>query len=424
MASQQVAKQDHPFLEKFDPEIAELVFKEQERQETSIRLIPSENYVSRAVMEATGSVLTNKYSEGYPQKRYYEGQQFIDAVEEIAIARAKSVFQAQHANVQPYSGSPANMAAYLAFAKPGDTVMGMSLPHGGHLTHGWGVSFSGQFFKSVQYEVRREDGLLDYDAIEKLAKECKPALIFAGATAYPRQIDFVRFAEIAHSVGAKLVTDIAHIAGLVVAGAHPSPVPHADAVTTTTHKTLRGPRGGMILCKEEHAKAIDRAVFPALQGGPHNHTTAAVAVALKEASTESFRQYGQQIVRNAKAFAEELLSQGFDLVTGGTDNHLLLIDLTYRGIPGKVMAKALDKAGIVANYNTVPFDQRKPFDPSGVRMGTPAVTTRGMKEPEMVQIARWIEQIARDPEDEKTRNRVREEVRSLCTQFPVPACFV
>lgn len=424
MALRHLEVQDHPFLKDFDPEIADLVFKEQQRQETSIRLIPSENYVSRAVMEATGSVLTNKYSEGYPQKRYYEGQEFIDAVEEIAIARAKSVFQADHANVQPYSGSPANMAAYLAFAKAGETVMGMSLPHGGHLTHGWGVSFSGQFFKSVQYEVRREDGRLDYDAIARQAQEHKPALIFAGATAYPRQIDFARFAEIAHDVGAKLVTDIAHIAGLIVSGAHPSPVPYADAVTTTTHKTLRGPRGGMILCKAEHAKAIDRAVFPALQGGPHNHTTAAIAVALKEASTDAFREYGHQIVRNAKAFAEELLRLGFDLVTGGTDNHLLLMDLTKRAIPGKVLAKALDKAGIVSNYNTVPFDPRKPFDPSGVRMGTPAVTTRGMKEPEMVQIARWIEQVARDPEDEKVRNGVREEVRSLCTQFPVPASFV
>src|SRR5215475_10324090 len=363
-----------------DPEIAELIQAEARRQRDTIRLIPSENYVSVAVLEATGSVLTNKYSEGYPGRRYYEGQQVIDQIERIASQRAEQLFGVDHANVQPYSGSPANLAVYLAFLAPGDTVMGMALPMCGHLTHGWGVSATGKWFHSVQYGVRADTGRIDFDEVRDLARRERPKVIFCGGTAIPRIIDFPSFADIAREVGAVLVADIAHIAGLIAGGAHPSPVGYADVITTTTHKTLRGPRGAMIMSTEEHAKAIDKAVFPGLQGGPHNHTTAAIAVALKEAATEDFRAYGRQVVANAKALATALQERGFRLISGGTDNHLILIDVTPRGITGKPAAKALHEAGIECNYNTIPFDPRKPFDPSGLRIGTPSVTSRGMRE--------------------------------------------
>ena len=411
-------------LEDVDPEIAQLVAAEERRQRDCLRLIPSENYVSHAVLAATGSVLTNKYSEGYPGKRYYEGQLYIDQVETLAIERAKSLFGAAHANVQPYSGSPANLAVYLAFLQPGDTVMGMHLASGGHLTHGWNVSITGKYFRSVQYTVAKESGRIDYDAVRDLARKEKPKLLWAGGTAIPRIIDFAAFAEIAREVGAVFVADIAHIAGLVAAGAHPSPVPHADVVTTTTHKTLRGPRGGMILCREEHAKAIDRAVFPGLQGGPHNHTTAGIAVALREAATPAFKKYGEQIVKNARALAAGLTERGFDLVSGGTDNHLILCDLTNKSVPGKVAARALDRAGIVCNYNTVPFDPRKPFDPSGIRLGTPAVTSRNMDESAMRQVAEWIDQVVAKPEDEALASKVRGAVTELCRRHPAPGIAV
>ncbi|MGH2828895.1 MAG: serine hydroxymethyltransferase [Actinomycetota bacterium] len=403
-----------------DPAVADLIRAEQSRERDVIRLIPSENYVSRAVLEATGSVLTNKYSEGYPGKRYYEGQQIVDPLESLAIDRAKALFAAEHANVQPYSGSPANLAVYLAFAKPGDTVMGMSLPHGGHLTHGWGVSVTGTWFRPVQYEVRADTGRIDYDQVRDLAKRERPRLIFAGGTAIPRIIDFDAFAEIAREIDAVFVADIAHIAGLIAGGVHPSPVPVADVVTTTTHKTLRGPRGAMILSREAHARAIDRAVFPGLQGGPHNHTTAGIAVALHEASQPAFKEYAAQIVANAAALAAGLIERGFDLVSGGTDTHLILADLTGKGVPGKIAAKALDRAGIECNYNTVPFDPRKPFDPSGIRLGSPAVTSRGMREPQMERIAAWIDAVVAAPEDDALHSRIAAEVRDLCAQFPPP----
>ncbi len=403
-----------------DPELGELIAAEEQRQATKIRLIPSENYVSAAVLEATGSVLTNKYSEGYPGRRYYEGQQIIDQVEKLARNRAKALFGAEAANVQPYSGSPANLAVYYAFCEPGDRVMGMALPHGGHLTHGWKVSITGSFFNAVQYTVDQETGRLDYDQVRALALEHRPKLLWAGATAYPRIIDFEAFASIAQEVDAIFVADIAHIAGLVAGGAHPSPVPHADVVTTTTHKTLRGPRGGMIMCKKKHRKKINNAVFPGLQGGPHNHTTAALAVALKEAATPEFSAYAAQIVKNAKSLADALSERGFELVSGGTDNHLILIDLTNKGVSGKVAAQALDQAGIVCNYNTVPFDPRKPFDPSGIRLGTPAITSRGMKEPEMLRLAQWIDNSVSKPDDPSTQEKISAEVTELCASFPAP----
>src|SRR3954471_2095208 len=377
-------------LTRTDPELARLIEDEAGRQHDTLRMIASENYVSQAVLEATGTVLTNKYSEGYPGRRYYEGQRYIDPIEELAIARARSLFGVEHANVQPYSGSPANLAAYLALAKPGDTVMGMALPMGGHLAHGWPVSATGAWFRAVQYTVRRDDGRVDFDEVRDIARRERPKLIFAGGTAIPRTIDFPRFAEIAREVGAVLVADIAHIAGLIAGGAHPSPVGHASVITTTTHKTLRGPRGAMLLCDAEHAKAIDKAVFPGLQGGPHNHTTAGIAVALREAAQPSFRLYAHQIVANARALVTALLERGFDLVSGGTDNHLILLDLTGKQIGGKPAARALDRAGIETNYNTVPYDTRKPFDPSGLRLGTPALTTRGLTEAQMPQVADWI----------------------------------
>ena len=414
----------HAALSEADPRIAELVDAEARRQGEKVRLIPSENYVSRAVLEASGTLLTNKYSEGYPGKRYYEGQQVIDQVETVAIERAKELFGVEHANVQPYSGSPANLAVYLAFLEPGDTVMGMSLPMGGHLTHGWGVSVTGKWFRSVAYEVGRDTGRVDLDQVRELALAERPKLIFCGGTAIPRLIDFEGFAQIAREVDAILCADIAHIAGLVVGGAHPSPVPHADVISTTTHKTLRGPRGAMLMSREEHASAIDRAVFPGLQGGPHNHTTAAIAVALHEAANEGFRAYAHQIVGNAKALAEGLIERGFDLVSGGTDNHLILVDLTNKGIPGKQAAKALDRAGIELNYNTVPFDPRRPFDPSGIRLGTPAVTARGMGAEEMGRIAGWIDQIVSVPGDESLGTAVAGEIAELCRAFPAPGILI
>lgn len=400
-------------LREVDPEIATLIQAEERRQASKLRMIASENDVSPAVLEATGSVLTNKYSEGYPGKRYYEGQQVIDQVELLAQDRAKALFGVDHANVQPYSGSPANLAVYLAFLQPGDTVMGMSLPMGGHLTHGWSVSATGKWFRSVQYEVRKETGRVDMDEVRTLAQVERPKVIFCGGTAIPRTIDFPAFAEIANEVGALLVADIAHIAGLVAGGAHPSPVGHAPVITTTTHKTLRGPRGAMILTDAAHAKAIDRAVFPGLQGGPHNHTTAAIAVALKEAATPEFREYAHTIVANAQALAEALLERGFDLVSGGTDNHLVLIDLTSKLIGGKPAAQALDRAGIELNYNAVPFDTRKPFDPSGIRLGTPGVTTRGLKPAQMPLIAAWMDRAITAHDDDQALDRIAAEVEEL-----------
>jgi glycine hydroxymethyltransferase len=406
-------------LKTADPETYELCRAEERRQAEKIRLIPSENYVSRAVLEASSSIFTNKYSEGYPGKRYYEGQQFVDPLEQMAIDRARALFGAEHANVQPYSGSPANLAVYLAFLKPGDKVMGLALPMGGHLTHGWNVSITGKYFVSVGYGVRQDTGRIDYDEVRNLAKKEKPQLLWAGGTAYPRLWDFNAMSSIAKDIGARFVADIAHIAGLVAGGAHPSPVAVADVVTTTTHKTLRGPRGGMILCKAEFAQAIDRAVFPGLQGGPHVHNTAALAVALKEAAHPSFRDYARQVVVNARAMADELLAKGFRLISGGTDTHLILIDLSNKNISGKIAAKLLDRAGIELNYNSVPFDPRKPFDPSGIRLGSPAITSRGMREAEARQVAVWIDRVVSQPTEE-VAERVLGEVRELTSKFAAP----
>jgi glycine hydroxymethyltransferase len=374
------------------------------------------------VLEACGTVLTNKYSEGYPGRRYYEGQQFIDPLETLAIERAKALFGVDHANVQPYSGSPANLAVYLAFAQPGDPIMGMSLPMGGHLTHGAAVSVGGRWFRPVQYGVRRDTGRIDFDEVRDLALRERPKVIFAGGTAVPRTIDFPAFAEIAAEAGAVLVADIAHIAGLIAGGAHPSPVGYAPVITTTTHKTLRGPRGAMIMTDAEHASPIDKAVFPGLQGGPHNHTTAGIAVALHEAAAPSFRAYAAQVVANAAALAVALRERGYDLVSGGTDNHLLLADLTSKGIGGKPAAKALDRAGIELNFNTVPFDTRRPFDPSGIRLGTPAITTRGLTEQHMPQLAAWMDEAitAAAKDDDGPLERIAAEIRDLLTAFPAP----
>jgi glycine hydroxymethyltransferase len=411
-------------LRRTDPEIAALLDLEDQRQREKIRLIPSENYTSRAVLEAAASALSNKYSEGYPGRRYYEGQQYIDEIEKLCIARAKALFSVEHANVQPYSGSPANLAVYLAFCKPGDVIMGLGLPAGGHLTHGWSVSISGKYFTSVAYGVRKETGRVDLNDVEELAVKHRPKLLFCGGTAVPRTIDFAGFATIAKKVGAILVADIAHIAGLVAGGAHPSPVGHAEVITSTTHKTLRGPRGGLILCNAAHAQAIDRAVFPGLQGGPHNAQVAGLAVALREAQTEDFRRYAEQIVRNAQALAAALAARGYDLVSGGTDNHLILIDLTNKGISGKRAAQALDRAGLETNYNSVPFDPRKPFDPSGLRIGTPAVTSRGLGESEMGAIAAWIDRaiVAELGEGgaEQAHAEIAAEIRELLLHFPAP----
>jgi len=409
-----------PGLRQVDPEIAQLIADEEKRQHQKLRLIASENYAPKAVQEACGSVLNNKYSEGYAGKRYYEGQQNVDAVEKLAIDRLKQVFGVDHANVQPYSGSPANLAVYFAFCKPGDTVMGMGLPSGGHLTHGWNVSITGSYFDAVQYGVRKDDHRIDFDQVATLAREHRPKILFCGATAYPRIIDFDRFAEIAREVGAILVADIAHISGLVAGGAHPSPVGKAEVISSTTHKTFCGPRGGMLLCDAKHAKAIDKAVFPGLQGGPHNGTTAGIAVAAKRAGTAEFKQYAQKVVDNAKALAETLLGRGFDLVTGGTENHLILMDLTSKGVSGKKAAQAMDRAGIVANYNSVPFDPRKPFDPSGVRIGTAALTSRGMGADEMKRVGEFMGDVVEHIEDEARLTRIAKEVAEMCDHFPAP----
>ena len=406
-------------LQQQDEAIFSLIKQEEIRQHKKIRLIASENYVSSAVLQATGSVLTNKYSEGYAGKRYYEGQQIIDQIETLAIDRAKAIFGAEHVNVQPYSGSPANMAVYLAFLKPGDTILGMALPHGGHLTHGSKVSISGKYFNAVSYSLTQE-GVLDYEEIRKKAIECQPKILIAGHSAYPRFLDFAKFREIADEVGALLMVDMAHFAGLVAGGVHPSPFPYADVVTTTTHKSLRGPRGAMILCKQEHAAAIDKAVFPGMQGGPHDNTTAAIAVALKEAGSDEFKKYAAQIVKNAATLADVLLAKDYKLVTGGTENHLMLIDLSNKNITGKQAAKALDAAGIVLNSNSVPFDTRKPFDPSGIRLGTSAVTSRGFGEEEMKILGEWMDKAMLNFEDDKILAEIAGEVEALCAKFPAP----
>ena len=405
-----------------DPQLAGLIDDEAKRQHDKLRMIASENYVSTAVLEATGTVLTNKYSEGYAGRRYYEGQQLIDQIETLAVDRAKALFGVDHANVQPYSGSPANLAVYLAFLQPGETVLGMALPMGGHLTHGWSVSATGKWFRSVRYNVRKDTGRIDFDEVRALAQAERPKVIFAGGTAIPRTIDFPAFAEIAREVGAVLVADVAHIAGLIAGGAHPSPVGYADVITTTTHKTLRGPRGAMIMSTAEHASAIDKAVFPGLQGGPHNHTTAGIAVALHEAAQPTFREYAHQVVANAAALASALTERGFDLISGGTDNHLILVDLTGKGIAGKPAAQALDRAGIELNYNTVPYDPRKPFDPSGIRLGTAALTTRGLTPEQMPRVAAWMDEAitAALKDDEAAVASIAGEVRELLAAYPMP----
>jgi glycine hydroxymethyltransferase len=408
-------------LAQFDPEIAATIRRETERQEYNLEFIASENFVSERVLEAQGSVLTNKYAEGYPGKRYYGGCEFVDVAEQLAIDRAKELFGAEHANVQPHSGSQANMAVYFAVCKPGDTVLGMNLAHGGHLTHGSPVNFSGKLFNIVPYGVRQETGTIDYEDVERLAKEHKPKLIVAGASAYPRIIDFARFGEIAKKSGALLMVDMAHIAGLVAAGLHPNPVPHAEFVTTTTHKTLRGPRGGMILCREEFAKKLNSNIFPGIQGGPLMHVIAAKAVAFKEALAPEFKDYAAQVVKNAQALAAGLMARGFNLVSGGTDNHLMLVDLSGNELTGKVAEETLEKAGITVNKNAVPFDTRSPFVTSGFRIGTPATTTRGLREPEMEQVAEWISRALSNVDNAEALTAIRGEVRELCRRFPLYA---
>ena len=407
-------------LKTIDPEIYEIIKRETERQRNKLNLIASENYASRAVLQAQGSVMTNKYAEGYPGKRYYGGCEFVDAAENLAIERAKKLFKAEHVNVQPHSGSQANMAVYLAMLKCGDTIMSMDLSHGGHLSHGSPVNFSGKLFNIVPYGVSKEKKTIDYDNLSGLARKHKPKLIVSGASAYPRELDFKRFREIADEVDALLLADIAHIAGLVVAGIHSDPVPYADFVTTTTHKTLRGPRGGMIMCKSEYAKEIDKAVFPGMQGGPLMHVIAAKAVAFREAMNKDFNDYQRQIVANAKKIASELISRGNELVSGGTDNHLMLVDLTPLGITGKDAEARLGEAGIILNKNTIPFETKSPFITSGIRIGTPAVTTRGMKEKEMVTIAWAINEIVHDMNDAEKLKKVKRTILDLCGQFPIP----
>jgi glycine hydroxymethyltransferase len=406
-------------LAEADPEIAEAIRNELHRQNNGLELIASENFVSRAILEAAGSVFTNKYAEGYPGRRYYGGCEYADVVERAAIARAKSLFGAEHANVQPHSGAQANMAVYFTLLKPGDTVLGMNLAHGGHLTHGHPLNFSGKLYTIVPYGVRKEDERIDYDELDRLADEHKPKMIMVGASAYPRIIDFARIRKAADRIGAPVVTDMAHIAGLVAAGVHPSPVPHSDFVTTTTHKTLRGPRAGMVLCREQYAKDLDRTVFPGIQGGPLMHIIAAKAVCLKEAAEPAFAEYQRQIARNAQTLARALSSAGFRLVSGGTDTHLMLVDVFSRGITGKVAEAALGKAGITVNKNAIPFDQNPPRVASGIRIGTPAVTTRGMKEPEMEIVAGLIARALATPDDDGALGMIRAEVEVLCRKFPL-----
>jgi len=406
-------------LAKIDPELTGWLAKEADRQKFGLEMIASENYVSKAVMEAQGSILTNKYAEGYPGKRYYGGCEFVDKIEQLAIDRAKKLFGVQHANVQPHSGSQANMAVYLAAMKLGDTVLGMDLSHGGHLTHGSPVNFSGTMFKAVSYGLDPKTHRINFDTVRAKAQETKPALIIAGYSAYPRALDFAKFAEIAKDLGALLLVDMAHFAGLVATGVHASPVGYADYITTTTHKTLRGPRGGMILCSEENGKKINSKIFPGIQGGPLEHVIAAKAVAFEEALQPSFKTYCEQIVKNAKALAEGVLAEGFELVTGGTDNHLILVDLSAKEITGKDAEIALDKAGITVNKNTVPNEKRSPFVTSGVRIGTPALTSRGMKETEMKTIAKWIGAVLKNAGDEKNLQSIHAQVRELCQSFPI-----
>ncbi len=406
-------------LKHTDPEIYEAISGEIKREKENLLMIASENYASRAVIEAHANVMTNKYAEGYPGARYYGGCEYVDIVERLAIDRAKRLFKADYVNVQPHSGSQANMAVYFSVLRPGDIIMGMDLAHGGHLSHGSKVSFSGSLFKSVSYGVDPETKRIDFDQVRRIAKEYRPKMIIAGASAYPREIDFSRFKEIAEEINAFFMADIAHIAGLIVAGIHPSPVGIAEFITSTTHKTLRGPRGGIVIADERYAKAIDRAIFPGIQGGPLMHVIAAKAVAFEEALQPEFIQYQQQVVKNAKALAEELLALGFDLVAGGTDNHLVLVDLTRKGITGKEAEEALGKAGIVVNKNSIPFDKRGPKITSGIRIGTPALTTRGFREDEMRMIARLIKQVLDDPESDKAINGVRDAVIELCKSFPI-----
>lgn len=406
-------------LKDVDPEIYKAIEDEKRREKECLELIASENFVSDAVMEAQRSVMTNKYAEGYPGKRYYGGCQFVDVAESLAIERAKKLFGCEHVNVQPHSGTQANMAVYFACLDIGDTMLSMKLSHGGHLSHGSPVSFSGKYFNIILYGVDKETETIDYDQVLKIARDCKPKLIICGASAYPRIIDFKKFREIADEVGAYLLADIAHIAGLVAAKLHPDPLPYCDFVTTTTHKTLRGPRSGMIMCKEKHAKMIDKMVFPGIQGGPFMHTIAAKAVCFAQALKSDFKEYQKQIIKNAQALAAELKKEGLRLVSGGTDNHLMLIDLTDKNITGKEAEEVLGKAGIVVNKNTIPFEKRSPFITSGLRIGTPAVTTRGMKEEEMKRIAKWIGEILKDIQNEKTIAQVKEEVKELCDRFPL-----
>jgi glycine hydroxymethyltransferase len=406
-------------LAETDPEIAHAIKDEVQRQNSGLELIASENFVSQAVLQAAGSVMTNKYAEGYPGKRYYGGCEFVDVAESLAIARAKELFGAEHANVQPHSGAQANMAVYFTLLKPGDTVLGMNLAHGGHLTHGHPLNFSGKLYTIVPYGVRAEDERIDYDEFERLAHEHKPKMIMVGASAYPRIFDFERIGRIGRDVGAPVVTDMAHIAGLVAARVHPSPVPHSDFVTTTTHKTLRGPRGGMVLCRAQYAKDLDRALFPGVQGGPLMHVIAAKAVCFKEALDPGFATYQHQIVANARRLAAGLAHAGFRLVSGGTDNHLMLVDVFSKGLTGKVAEAALGKAGITVNKNAIPFDKNPPMVASGIRVGTPAVTSRGMGEPEMDTIAEYIARVLATPEDDAALAMVRSEVESLCRRFPL-----
>ena len=407
-------------LERADPAVFAAIASERRRQQDGLELIASENYTSSAVMAAQGTCLTNKYAEGYPGKRYYGGCEFVDVVERLAIERVKQLFGSDHANVQPHSGAQANMAVFLAALQPGDTILGLDLAHGGHLTHGMRLNFSGKYFQVASYGVRKDDHRIDFDDLAKKARENKPKLIIAGASAYPRILDFEKFAAISREVGALLMVDMAHIAGLVAAKLHPDPVPHAEFVTSTSHKTLRGPRAGFILCRQEWADKVNSAVFPGVQGGPLMHVIAAKAVAFKEALEPSFKLYSQQVLDNAKVLAEELLRAGFPIVSGGTDNHLMLVDVTAKGSTGKQAEHALDIAGITVNKNMIPFDPRKPLDPSGIRLGTPALTTRGMKESEMVQVAKWIAEVLANREDAAALSRVRASVLELCQHFPAP----
>jgi glycine hydroxymethyltransferase len=406
-------------LQELDPEIYNAIKNEERRQATGLELIASENFTYQAVLEATGSVFTNKYAEGYPARRYYGGCEFVDVVENLAIERAKKLFGAEHANVQPHAGSQANMAVYLTILKPGDAVLGMNLSHGGHLTHGHPLNFSGKYYKIIPYGVRKDTETIDYDELASLARQHKPRLIIVGASAYPRIIDFERISKVAKETGSLMMVDMAHIAGLVAAGEHPTPVPHAEFVTSTTHKTLRGPRSGMVLCRESFAKDLNRSVFPEMQGGPLVHVIAAKAVCFKEAGTEEFRSYIRQVVKNARVLAATMAARNFRIVSGGTDTHLMLVDVFSKGINGKQAEQALDKAGITVNKNTIPFDQNPPMTPSGIRVGTPALTTRGMKEPEMEAIGAWIADVLDAIGDESVQKRVRREVETLCEKFPL-----